>query len=162
LDLSKTIDQHFPALGSNCALKASTFINILVLSQYEGDKRIKFGWLMRGLIAFGFHLIGETVFWLKSLYQLGFVRFFGFYFWIKLDTTNELLTSRIGLITLAHTIQVLDLSKTIDQHFRVCAFFWFLFLDWGTIHNPTFCQNKKIAVAISHFLKFQAQVTQKL
>jgi hypothetical protein len=29
-----------------------------------------------------------------------------------LDTTNELLTSRIGLITLAHTIQVLDLSKT--------------------------------------------------
>jgi hypothetical protein len=35
----------------------------------------------------------------------------------KLDTTNELLTSRIGLITLAHTTQVLDLSKTIDQHF---------------------------------------------
>ncbi|SEI00096.1 hypothetical protein [Bathymodiolus azoricus thioautotrophic gill symbiont] len=35
----------------------------------------------------------------------------------KLDTTNELLTSRIGLITLAHTIRVLDLSKTIDQHF---------------------------------------------
>jgi hypothetical protein len=33
----------------------------------------------------------------------------------KLDTTNELLTSRIGLITPAHTIQVLDLSKTIDQ-----------------------------------------------
>jgi len=31
-------------------------------------KRIKFGWLMRGLIAFGFHLMGETVFWLKSLY----------------------------------------------------------------------------------------------
>jgi hypothetical protein len=28
------------------------------------------------------YLIGETVFWLKSLYQLGFVRFFGFYFWI--------------------------------------------------------------------------------
>jgi hypothetical protein len=24
LDLSKTIDQHFPALGSNCAFKAST------------------------------------------------------------------------------------------------------------------------------------------
>jgi hypothetical protein len=36
LDLSKTIDQHFPALGSNCALKASTFINTLVLSQHEG------------------------------------------------------------------------------------------------------------------------------
>ncbi|VVM21472.1 hypothetical protein BSPWISOXPB_10268 [uncultured Gammaproteobacteria bacterium] len=35
----------------------------------------------------------------------------------KLDTTNEFLTSRIGLITPAHTIQVLDLSKTIDQHF---------------------------------------------
>ena len=33
----------------------------------------------------------------------------------KLSSTNELLTSRIGLITLAHTIQVLDLSKTIDQ-----------------------------------------------
>ncbi|CAC9511955.1 hypothetical protein [uncultured Gammaproteobacteria bacterium] len=27
------------------------------------------------------------------------------------------MTSRIGLITLAHTIQVLDLSKTIDQRF---------------------------------------------
>jgi hypothetical protein len=38
--------------------------------------------LMRGLVVFGIHLIGETVFWLKSLYQLGFVRFFGFYFWI--------------------------------------------------------------------------------
>jgi hypothetical protein len=33
LDLSKTIDQHFPALGSNCVLKASTFIDTLVLSQ---------------------------------------------------------------------------------------------------------------------------------
>ena len=39
------------------------------------DERIKFGWLMRGLVAFGFHLMGETVFWLKSLYQLGFVCF---------------------------------------------------------------------------------------
>ncbi|CAC9487808.1 hypothetical protein [uncultured Gammaproteobacteria bacterium] len=29
----------------------------------------------------GFHLMGETVFWLKSLCQLGFVYFFGFYFW---------------------------------------------------------------------------------
>jgi hypothetical protein len=37
---------------------------------------------MRGLVVFGIHLIGETVFLLKSLYQLGFVRFFGFYFWI--------------------------------------------------------------------------------
>jgi hypothetical protein len=26
--------------------------------------------------------MGETVFWLKSLCQLGFVCFFGFYFWI--------------------------------------------------------------------------------
>jgi regulator of sirC expression with transglutaminase-like and TPR domain len=30
------------------------------------------------------------------------------------NTTNELLTSRIGLIMLAHTIRVLDLSKTIE------------------------------------------------
>ncbi|CAC9508142.1 hypothetical protein [uncultured Gammaproteobacteria bacterium] len=30
---------------------------------------------MRGLVTFGFHLMGETVFWLKSLYQLGFVCF---------------------------------------------------------------------------------------
>ncbi|CAB5495001.1 hypothetical protein [uncultured Gammaproteobacteria bacterium] len=30
-----------------------------------------------------FHPIGETVFWLKSLYQLGFVCFFDFYFWIR-------------------------------------------------------------------------------
>ncbi|CAC9515002.1 hypothetical protein [uncultured Gammaproteobacteria bacterium] len=36
LSLSNTIDQHFPALGSNCALKASTFINTLILSQHEG------------------------------------------------------------------------------------------------------------------------------
>ncbi|VVH62191.1 hypothetical protein BSPWISOX_2188 [uncultured Gammaproteobacteria bacterium] len=35
---------------------------------------------MRGLVVFGFHLIGETVFWLKSLYQLGFVRFLVFIF----------------------------------------------------------------------------------
>jgi hypothetical protein len=41
------------------------------------------------LIAFGFHLIGETVFWLKSLYQLGFVRFFGFYFWIGVVSKDE-------------------------------------------------------------------------
>jgi uncharacterized protein involved in type VI secretion and phage assembly len=27
---------HFPDLGSNCALKASTFINTLILSQHEG------------------------------------------------------------------------------------------------------------------------------
>ncbi|VVM26247.1 hypothetical protein BSPWISOXPB_9145 [uncultured Gammaproteobacteria bacterium] len=38
MDLSKTIDQHFPALGSNCALKASTSINTLVLSQHEGGE----------------------------------------------------------------------------------------------------------------------------
>ena len=35
---------------------------------------------MRGLVAFGFHRIGETVFWLKSLYQLGFVCFLVFIF----------------------------------------------------------------------------------
>ncbi|CAC9512231.1 hypothetical protein [uncultured Gammaproteobacteria bacterium] len=27
--------------------------------------------------------MGEAVFWLKSLYQLGFVCFFDFYFWIR-------------------------------------------------------------------------------
>ncbi|CAB5506623.1 hypothetical protein AZO1586I_1640, partial [Bathymodiolus thermophilus thioautotrophic gill symbiont] len=36
LATAHTIDQHFPALGSNCALKASTFINTLILSQHEG------------------------------------------------------------------------------------------------------------------------------
>ncbi|CAC9978084.1 hypothetical protein [uncultured Gammaproteobacteria bacterium] len=30
-----------------------------------------------------FHPMGEEVFWLKSLYQLGFVCFFDFYFWIR-------------------------------------------------------------------------------
>jgi len=35
----------------------------------------------------------------------------------KLDTTNELLTSRIGLLTTAHTINVLNLSNAIDKHF---------------------------------------------
>jgi hypothetical protein len=68
LDLSKTIDQHFPALGSNCALKASTFINTLVLSQHEG---------------------GEC-----------------------LDDGNCFLVEIIIPV-------------------GVCAFFWFLFLDWG-------------------------------
>ena len=48
---------------------------------------------MRGLIAFGFHLIGETVFLLKSLYQLGFVRFFGFYFWIGVKKLH-----RVGIV----------------------------------------------------------------
>jgi hypothetical protein len=38
LDLSNIIDQHFPILGSNRALKASTFINTLVLSQHEGGE----------------------------------------------------------------------------------------------------------------------------
>ncbi|CAB5495366.1 hypothetical protein [uncultured Gammaproteobacteria bacterium] len=27
--------------------------------------------------------MGEAVFWLKPLYQLGFVCFFDFYFWIR-------------------------------------------------------------------------------
>lgn len=36
LNLSNVIDRHFPALGSNSALKASTFITTLVLSQHEG------------------------------------------------------------------------------------------------------------------------------
>ncbi|CAC9479516.1 hypothetical protein [uncultured Gammaproteobacteria bacterium] len=36
------------------------------------------------MVAFGFHLMGETVFWLKSLYQLGICVFFWFLFldWI--------------------------------------------------------------------------------
>jgi len=38
LDLSNIIDKHFPALGSNRALKASTFVNTLVLSQHEGGE----------------------------------------------------------------------------------------------------------------------------
>jgi len=38
LDLSNIIDKHFPALGSNRALKASTFVNSLVLSQHEGGE----------------------------------------------------------------------------------------------------------------------------
>ena len=41
----------------------------------------------RGMIDFliflCFHPMGEEVFWLKSLYQLGFVCFFDFYFWIR-------------------------------------------------------------------------------
>ncbi|CAC9527138.1 hypothetical protein [uncultured Gammaproteobacteria bacterium] len=34
------------------------------------------------LLSFCFHPIGETVFWLKLLYQLGLLCFFSFYFWI--------------------------------------------------------------------------------
>jgi hypothetical protein len=30
-----SLPKHFPALGGNCALKASTFINTLVLSQHK-------------------------------------------------------------------------------------------------------------------------------
>ncbi|CAC9650465.1 hypothetical protein [uncultured Gammaproteobacteria bacterium] len=33
-----------------------------------------------------FHPMGEAVFWLKSLYQLGFVCFFDFYFWIRVKS----------------------------------------------------------------------------
>ncbi|CAC9510164.1 hypothetical protein [uncultured Gammaproteobacteria bacterium] len=32
--------------------------------------------------------MGEEVFWLKPLYQLGFVCFFDFYFWIRENTLN--------------------------------------------------------------------------
>jgi hypothetical protein len=35
----------------------------------------------------------------------------------KLNTTNELLTSRIGLLATAHTINALNLSNAIDKHF---------------------------------------------
>ncbi len=35
----------------------------------------------------------------------------------KLDTTKELLTSRIGLLATAHTINTLNLSNVIDKHF---------------------------------------------
>jgi hypothetical protein len=55
---------------------------------------------MRGLVVFGFHLIGETVFWLKSLYQLGFVRFFGFYFWIG-GTQLALLFTKPSVLLMA-------------------------------------------------------------
>ncbi|SFV87653.1 hypothetical protein MNB_SUP05-SYMBIONT-5-1258 [hydrothermal vent metagenome] len=42
---------------------------------------LKFVWLVKGLVGFGvFHSMGKTVFWLKSLHQLGFMRFFSFYF----------------------------------------------------------------------------------
>jgi hypothetical protein len=51
LDLSKTIDQHFPASGSNCALKAS-----------------------------GFHLMGETVFLVEIITPVGVCVFFWFLF----------------------------------------------------------------------------------
>jgi hypothetical protein len=30
-------------------------------------------------------IMGEAVFWLKPLYQLGFVCFFDFYFWIRVN-----------------------------------------------------------------------------
>ncbi|VVM20511.1 hypothetical protein BSPWISOXPB_5516 [uncultured Gammaproteobacteria bacterium] len=65
-------------------VKSSLVVSVynLQFTIYNVHECIKFGWLMRGLVVFGFHLIGETVFLLKSLYQLGFVRFFGFYFWI--------------------------------------------------------------------------------
>ncbi|CAB5505388.1 hypothetical protein AZO1586R_1913 [Bathymodiolus azoricus thioautotrophic gill symbiont] len=33
-------------------------------------------------LSFCFHPMGETVFWLKLLYQLGLLCFFSFYFWI--------------------------------------------------------------------------------
>ncbi|CAB5502981.1 hypothetical protein AZO1586R_1514 [Bathymodiolus azoricus thioautotrophic gill symbiont] len=34
--------------------------------------------------------MGETVFWLKPLYQLGFVCFFDFYFWIRVYKTHKI------------------------------------------------------------------------
>ena len=71
---------------------------------------------MRGLVAFGFHLMGENQRQLNLSLTNQTLCVYE-HFKHRLDTTNELLTSRIGLITLAHTIQVLDLSKTIDQRF---------------------------------------------
>ncbi len=71
----------------------------------------------------------------------------------KLDTTNELLTSRIGLITLAHTIQVLDLSKTIDQHFPAlgsnCALKALTFINTLVLnqHEGSECLNDTVHIA---------------
>jgi len=38
LNLTNTIDQHFPTLKSNRSFKVSTFVNTLVLSQHEGGQ----------------------------------------------------------------------------------------------------------------------------
>jgi len=38
LNLTNTIDQHFPTLKSNRSFKALTFVNTLVLSQHEGGQ----------------------------------------------------------------------------------------------------------------------------
>ena len=35
----------------------------------------------------------------------------------KLDTTNDLLTSRAGLLSIAHLMDSLSLTERIDQHF---------------------------------------------
>ena len=35
----------------------------------------------------------------------------------KLDTTNDLLTSRAGLLATGELLQTLNLSERIDQHF---------------------------------------------
>ncbi|CAC9514959.1 hypothetical protein [uncultured Gammaproteobacteria bacterium] len=71
----------------------------------------------------------------------------------KLDTTNELLTSRIGLITLAHAIRVLDLSKTIDQHFPAlggnCALKASTFINTLVLsqHKDGECLNDTVHIA---------------
>ncbi|CAC9485540.1 hypothetical protein [uncultured Gammaproteobacteria bacterium] len=42
--------------------------------------------------------MGETVFWLKLLYQLGLLCFFSFYFWIgeEVFKATDLMNNRLG------------------------------------------------------------------
>jgi hypothetical protein len=46
----------------------------------QGVKALQKAWLMRGLVAFGFHLMGETVFLVEIITPVGVCVFF----WFKL------------------------------------------------------------------------------
>ncbi len=75
------------------------------------------GWFFRILI--GIFWVGWFYFWIwEHLFytQLNFTAFMDILNY-KLDTTKELLTSRIGLLATAHTINTLNLSNVIDKHF---------------------------------------------
>jgi hypothetical protein len=67
--------------------------------------------------------MGEAVFWLKPLYQLGFVRFFNFYFW-----TFGLLKQHHGLAKARYL--GLERNKTRAQLIAMSRFWfglgWFL------------------------------------
>ncbi len=75
--------------------------------------------------------MGETVFWLKSLYQLGFVCFFDFYFWIRVGAIMKIFLSLliVPFFALATSVPELQLLESLDEKKKGREF---LQLIWDT------------------------------